>query len=78
MVEKEIVNIINYLNQPRPLISDWCIMSSCSALNSANLDTFEDGLKENLLRGIYGFGLEKTSPVQQVDDFPAIIRYFTC
>ena len=74
----DIIIRANYVNQLRPLISDWCIMSSCSALISANLDTFEDGLKENLLRGIYGFGLEKTSPVQQVDDFPAIIRYFTC
>jgi superfamily II DNA/RNA helicase len=38
-----------------------------SSLFEEPINTFDElDLKENLLRGIYGYGFEKPSPIQQV------------
>lgn len=38
-----------------------------------SVDSFHKlGLKEELLRGIYGFGFEKPSPIQQIGIIPII------
>ena len=38
-----------------------------NSLFEESINTFDElDLKENLLRGIYGYGFEKPSPIQQV------------